>query len=69
MQSTGADFGEIVVEPRRQGGVEIDDVAIRIDREEAGGSMVEIVDGVLQLLEDIFLAFAIPRYVVDRPDG
>ena len=49
-------------------GVEIDDVAVAIDREEAGRRVVEIVDRVLQLLEDVFLPLALAGDVGDRPD-
>src|SRR5205823_9426336 len=48
-------------------GVDIDDVAGRIDREETAWRVVEIFDGVLQLPEHIFLALAVPRDVGDRP--
>ena len=67
LERAGADLGEVVVEPVRQRGVEIDDVAGRIDREEAGRRVVEIVDGVLQLLEHVLLALALARDVGDRP--
>ena len=58
---------QIVIEPGRQRGVEIADVAVAIDREEAGRRVVEIVDGVLQLPENIFLALAVSRHVADGP--
>ena len=67
LERAGADLGEIVIEPGRQRGVEIDDVARRIDREEAGRRVIEIVDGVLELLEHVFLALAVARHVGDRP--
>ena len=50
-----------------QRGVEIDDVALGIDREEAGRRVVEIVDGVLQFLEDVLLPLAVARDVGDGP--
>ena len=57
-QSAGAELRQVVIEPFGQRGVEVADLAIGIDREEAGRRMVEIVDGVLQLLEDVLLALA-----------
>ena len=68
-QFARADLRQILVKPFGQRGVEVGDVALRIDREEASGRMVEIVDGVLQLLEGIFLALEFAGYVRDRPDG
>ena len=56
-----------MVEPRRERGVEIADVAIAIDGEEAGRRVIEIVDGVLQFLEDVLLALAVARHVGDGP--
>jgi hypothetical protein len=50
-------------------GVEIADVAVGIDGEEAGRRVIEIVDGVLQLLEDVLLALAVARHVGDGPQG
>ena len=67
LQSAIADLGEIVVEPVRQRGVDIDEVAGGIDREEAARRVIEIFDGVLQLLEHVLLALAVPRNVGDRP--
>ena len=68
LERAGADLREVVVEPCGERGVEIDDVARGIDREEAGRRVVEIVDGVLQLLEDVLLPLALARDVGDRPD-
>ena len=59
--------GEIVIEPVRQRGVEIDDIAVAFDREEAGRRVVEIVDGVLQFLEDVLLPLELARDVGERP--
>ena len=42
---------------------------LRIDREEAGRRVIEIVDGVLQFLEDVLLALAVARHVGDGPDA
>ena len=61
--------GQIVVEPARERRVEIDDLALGIDREEAGRRVIEIVDRVLQFLEDVLLPLAVARDVGDRPDG
>ena len=67
-QAAGADLREIMVEPIGQRGIEIDDVAVALGREEAGRSMVEIVDGVLQLLEDVLVPLELARHVGERPD-
>ena len=63
LEPAGADLGEILVEPVRQRRVEIDDIALGIDGEEAGRCMVEIVDGMLQFLKDILLLLALARHV------
>eukprot|EP01032_Pedospumella_encystans_P037059 gene37059-41970_t len=42
-----AEAGEVEIEPAGEGGVEIGDLAVGVDRDEAGGRMVEIVDRVL----------------------
>ena len=68
LQSAGAELRQVVIEPFGQRGVEVADLAIGIDREEAGRRMVEIIDGVLQLLKDVFLALELARHVGDGPD-
>ncbi len=68
MQAARAEAGEVEIEPAGEGGVEIGDLAIGVDRDEAGGRMVEIVDRVLQLLEGVLLALALRRDVGDRPE-
>ena len=55
-----------MVEPGRERGIEVADVAVAIDREKTGRRMVEIVDGVLQLLEDVFLPLAVTGDVLQR---
>ena len=62
-----ADFGEVVIEPVRQRGVDIDEVAAGIDREEPARRMIEIFDGVLQFLEHVLLPLAVAGDVGDRP--
>ena len=69
LQAAGADLREVVVEPAGERRVEVDDVAVGIDREEAGRRVIEIVDGVLQFLEDVLLPLAVARDVGDRPRG
>ncbi len=69
LEAAGADLGEIVVEPGRERGIDIDEIARGVDGEEAGRRVIEIVDGVLQFLEDVFLALAVARHVGDDPDG
>jgi hypothetical protein len=66
-QAAGADLREVVVEPRRQRGVHVDDGAERVDREEARRRMIEVIDGVLQLLKHVLLPLAFVRHVRDRP--
>ena len=67
-QPAGADLGEIMIEPGGERGVDVADVALAIDREEAGRRVVEVVDGVLQLLEDVFLPLAVTGDVDDAPE-
>ncbi len=67
LQPARADLGKVVVEPARKRGVDIDEVAAGIDREEAARRMVEIFDGVLQLLEHVFLPLAVAGDVGNRP--
>jgi hypothetical protein len=67
-EAAGADLGEIVVEPGGERGVHVDDGAARIDRQEAGGSMVEVVDRVLEFLEDVLLPLPLVRDVGHRPE-
>ena len=67
LQPAGADLREVVIQPVRQRGVDIDEVAGRIDREEAARRMIEIFDGVLQFLEHVLLPFAVAGDVGDRP--
>ena len=68
LEAARADLGEVMAEPIGQRGVDIDQIARRIDREEPGRRVVEIFDGVLQFLEHVFLALAIARDVGKRPD-
>ena len=67
-QAARADLGKVVVEPARQRGVHVHDRTSRIDRQEAGGGMVEVVDCVLKLLEDVLLPLALVRHVGDGPE-
>ena len=67
-QRTDADLRQILVEPARQRRIEIDNGARRIDREEAGRRVVEIIDSVLQFLEHVLLTLTLARHVGDRPD-
>src|ERR1700719_646521 len=50
-------------------GVEINDVAARIDGKEAARSMIEVVDRVLHLLKDVLLPLALAGHVAERPYG
>ena len=67
LQAARADLGQVVIEPVRQRRVDIDDVAGRIDREEAARRVIEIFDRVLQFLEHVLLALAVAGDVGDRP--
>ena len=67
LQAARSDLREIVIEPVRQRGVDIDEVAGGIDREEAARRMIEIFDRVLQFLEHILLALAVAGDVGNRP--
>ena len=68
LQPARADLRQIVVEPVRQRGVDVGNVAGRIGREEAARRVVEIFDRVLQFLEHVFLPLAVAGDVGDRPD-
>ncbi len=68
LKAAGADLREIMVEPIGQGGVEIADVAVALGREEAGRSMVEIIDRVLEFLKDVLVPLELARDVGERPD-
>src|SRR5262249_37206664 len=56
LEAGGADLREIMVEPIGERGVEIDDIAVGLGRKETGRGMVEIIDGVLQLLKHVLVA-------------
>ncbi len=58
-----------MIEPCRERRVEIDNVAGRIDRKESCRRMVQVVNGVLEFLENVFLTLAVARHVGDRPHG
>ena len=68
-EAAGADLGEIVVQPGGQGGVHVTDVAVGAAGKEAGGGMVEEVDGVLEFLEDVLVALALAGDVGDAPQA
>ncbi len=59
--------GDVDAEPFGEGSVEVDDAAVRLGGEEAGRRVIEIVDGVLQLLEDGLLLLPLVGDVGDRP--
>ena len=67
LERARADLSQIVIEPGRQCRIEVNDVAGGIDRKEPGRRVVEIVDGMLELLEHIFLPLALARNIGDRP--
>jgi hypothetical protein len=56
-----------MIEPIGERGVEINDIAVGLGGKEAGGRMVEIVDGVLQLLKHVLVPLELARHVGQRP--
>ncbi len=68
LQPAGTDLRQILIEPIGERGIEIDDVALVIDREEPGRRMIEIIDRVLQHLKHILLPLALGGHVGERPD-
>src|SRR5208337_4900982 len=62
------ELGKVEIEPFRKGGVHINDRAVAIGREEPGGSMVEIVDRMLKILKEAFVAIMLARLIGHRPD-
>ena len=61
------ELGEVDADPFGERGVQVADAPVRLEREEAGRRMVEIVDGVLQLLKNVLLVLALARDVGDEP--
>ena len=61
----GLELGEVVAEPVGERRVEILHPALGIGGEEAGGRVVEIVDGALQLEEGVVLPLAVAGDVLD----
>ena len=53
------ELGDVVVEPIGERRVHVGDGAVGLGREEPGRRMVEIVDGVLQVLEEGLVAVAV----------
>ena len=68
LEPAGAELGEIIIEPARQGGVHMRDRAIRLGGEKARRRVVEIVDRVLKILEKSFVPVVVARLIRDRPD-
>ena len=67
LELTEPELGEVVIQPLRQRRVHMDDRAVRLGREEAGRRVVEIVDGVLEILEEGFVAVVLAGFVRDGP--
>ena len=61
------ELGEVDADPFGERGVQIADAPVGLEREEAGRRVVEIVDGVLQLLKNVLLVLALARDVGDEP--
>ncbi len=66
-QRARLESGQVYSQPLGEGGVEVDDAAVRLRREEAGGRVVEVVDRVLQFLEDGLLPCPLARDVGHQP--
>ena len=67
MRGARLELGEVDADPFGERGVQVADAPVRLEREEAGRRVVEIVDGVLQLLKDVLLVLALARDVGDEP--
>src|SRR5690606_17731108 len=65
--AAAGDLGKVMPEPAGERGVEIENAPLGIGREEAGRSVVQIVDGALQLAEDTLLARALAADIGDAP--
>ena len=61
------ELGKVDADPFGERGVQVADAPVRLEREEAGRRMVEIVDGVLEFLKDVLLVLALARDVADQP--
>ena len=61
------ELGEVDADPFGERRVQVADAPVRLEREEAGRRVVEVVDGVLQLLKDVLLVLALARDVADEP--
>ncbi|ODA68899.1 hypothetical protein A7A08_00733 [Methyloligella halotolerans] len=61
-------IGQIDAEPLGKGGVEIFDIALRIGGEETGWRVIQIGDGLLNLLEALFLVLTFVGDLVELPD-
>ena len=62
------ELGEVEIEPAGKGRVHVNDRSIAIGGEKPSRSMVEIVDRVLKILEEAFVAVVLARFVGHRPD-
>jgi hypothetical protein len=62
-------IGEVEPEPLGECGIEIVDGAVAVRGEETGGSVVEIGDCLLHLLEASLLPFAIGGHLIDLPNN
>ena len=61
------ELGEVDADPFGKRGVQVADAPVRLEREEPGRRVVEIVDGVLKFLKDVLLVLALARDVADEP--
>ena len=68
LEPARADLRQILIEPIGERGIEIDDVALVIDREKSGRRMIEIIDRMLQHLKHILLPVTLGGDVGKRPD-
>ena len=69
LERAGVEARQVDAQPFGERRVHVDDAPVGLGREEAGRRVVEIVDGVLQLLEHRLLAGALGADVGQRPGG
>ena len=69
MRGAGLELGEVDADPLGERCIQIADAPVRLEREEAGRRVVEVVDRVLQLLKNVLLVLALAGDVGDQPAG
>ena len=69
LELAGRELRDVVIEPIGEGGVHVRDRAVGFGGKEARRRVVEIVDGVLQVLKEALVPLAFAGDVGDRPKG